>query len=140
MLVKAKLANPAPAGGEGGVAAGRVVGHGGHAGLTGCDDRRGGRGGGRAPAVVTAKLTTPPSTGSTGLLAVTVTASGLANAVPTAADCGVLPATAVRAKPWLWKAPMSTAGQPVAARAGRWPGRRWACHRRWRGCPGAGRW
>ena len=28
------------------------------------------------------KLTTPPSTGSTGLLAVTVTASGLANGVP----------------------------------------------------------
>ena len=34
------------------------------------------------------------STGSTGLLAVTVTASGLANAVPIAAVCGVLPATA----------------------------------------------
>ena len=32
---------------------------------------------------VAVKLTTPPSTGSTGLLAVTVTASGLANAVPT---------------------------------------------------------
>ena len=54
------------------------------------------------------KLTTPPSTGSTGLLAVTVTASGLANAVPMFAVCGVLPATSVRVKPWLSKAPMST--------------------------------
>ena len=50
----------------------------------------------------------PPSTGSAGLLAVTATASGLANAVLTTAVCGVLPATGVRVKPWLWKAPMST--------------------------------
>ena len=54
------------------------------------------------------KLTTPPSTGSTGLLAVTVTASGLLKNPPTAAVCGVLPATGVRVKPWLSKAPMST--------------------------------
>ena len=54
-------------------------------------------------------VTTPPSTGSTGLLAVTATASGSAKAVPMAAVCGVLPATAVSVKPWLSKAPMSTA-------------------------------
>ena len=34
--------------------------------------------------------TTPPSTGSTGLLAVTTTASGAAKAAPMAAACGVL--------------------------------------------------
>ena len=56
------------------------------------------------------KVTTPPSTGSTGLLAVTVTASGLANAVPMPSICGVLPATGVRVKPWLSKAPMSGSG------------------------------
>ena len=39
------------------------------------------------------KLTTPPLTGSIGLLAVTVTASGLANAVPMVAVWGVLPGT-----------------------------------------------
>src|SRR5262245_9565437 len=61
------------------------------------------------PAGGLAKLMTPPLTGSTGLLAVTVTASGLANAVPTAADCGVLSGAAVSVKPWLSKAPMSVA-------------------------------
>ena len=53
-------------------------------------------------------VTTPPSTGSTGLLAVTVTASGLAKAVPIFAVCGVLPGTIAKVKPWLSKAPMST--------------------------------
>src|SRR5262245_39403742 len=56
-----------------------------------------------------ANLITPPFTGSTGLLAFTVTASALANAAPTLALCGVLPATVVRLKPWLSKAPISTA-------------------------------
>ena len=51
----------------------------------------------------------PPATGSTGFLAVTVTTSGLAKASPVGADCGVVPAAAVRKNPWLWKAPMSTA-------------------------------
>ena len=54
-------------------------------------------------------VTTPPSTGSTELFAVTVTLSGLANGVPTSVDWGVLPAAAVSLKPWLSKAPMSTA-------------------------------
>src|SRR5215468_8841216 len=54
-----------------------------------------------------AKLTTPPATGSMGLLAVTVTASGLVKVAPAVADWGVLPATGVMVKPWLWKAPIS---------------------------------
>ena len=91
-----------------------------------------------APVAGTAKVMTPPSTGSTGLIAVTVTASGLANGLPVVADCGVLPATGVRVKPWLWKAPMST--WPVRG----WP--RWSvvgmsskCRRRRSpGCPAAG--
>ena len=60
-------------------------------------------------------MTTPPLTGSTGLLAVTVTASGLANGVPMLAVCGVLPATGVKVKPWLSKAPMSTLPNPAQA-------------------------
>ena len=36
-----------------------------------------------APLAGAVKVKTPPATGSTGLLAVTVTASGLAKAVPT---------------------------------------------------------
>src|SRR5262245_4183221 len=62
-------------------------------------------------------LTTPPFTGSTGLLAFTVTASALANAAPTLALCGVLPATVVRVKPWLSKAPISTAPTRPLARS-----------------------
>ncbi len=55
-------------------------------------------------------VTTPPFTGSTGLLALTVTASGLAKSVPMFTVWGVLPATSVRpVKPWLSKAPMSMA-------------------------------
>ena len=66
------------------------------------------------------KVTTPPSTGSIGLLAVTVTASGLAKAVPMVEVCGVLPGTTARVKPWLSKAPMSTPPtRPVAALVGR---------------------
>ena len=61
-----------------------------------------------APVFGAAKLTTPPATGSTGSLAVTVTASGLPNVEPAAVDCGVLSATEARVKPALWKAPMST--------------------------------
>ncbi len=62
----------------------------------------------KAPWVaVLAKLTTPPLTGSIGLLAVTVTAR-LANGVPMGDVCGVLPGTDVIVKPWLSKAPMST--------------------------------
>ena len=41
----------------------------------------------------TTKVIMPPFTGSTGLFAVTVTASGCTNAAPMADDCGVLPAT-----------------------------------------------
>src|SRR5262245_34064920 len=55
------------------------------------------------------KVKTAPSTGSSGLLAATFTASGLANAVRTSADCGVLLAATVKVKPWLSKAPMSSA-------------------------------
>ena len=60
------------------------------------------------------KVTTPPFTGSTAFLAVTVTASGFANACVTAGRLRGAAATGVRLKPWLWKAPMST-----------WPGPRW---------------
>ena len=55
----------------------------------------------------TVKLTTPPFTGSTGLLAVTITARELANAEPTLADCGVLALTGGKVNPWLSKAPIS---------------------------------
>ena len=79
-----------------GVTAEGVVGRGGDGGLAAGDDGRGGRQ--ESPwrhwlAGLATKLTTPPLTGSTGLLAVTVTASGLANGVPMFAVCGVLPAT-----------------------------------------------
>lgn len=50
---------------------------------------------------------TPPATGSAEFLAVTVTASGLAKAVPVRACCPVPPVTSVMANPWLWKAPIS---------------------------------
>ena len=63
-----------------------------------------------APLDGAVKLITPPSTGSIGLLAVTVSSSGWPNAVLIRADCGVLPATGVRMNPWLWKAPMSGLG------------------------------
>ncbi len=53
-------------------------------------------------------VTRPPLTSSSGLLAVTVTASGFAN-TPKTAVCGVLPATGVSVKPWLSTAPMSGA-------------------------------
>ena len=94
-----------------GVAADGVVGRGGDGGLAAGDDGRGGREDRRGAVGrgLATKLTTPPSTGSTGLLAVTVTASGLANGVPMSDVCGVLPGTGVRVKPWLSKAPMSTA-------------------------------
>ena len=36
---------------------------------------------------------------------------GLTKAVPGAVDCGVLPATGVTVKPWLWKAPISGLGE-----------------------------
>ncbi len=60
------------------------------------------------PAGMATKLTTQVLTGSTGLLAITVTASGLANAAPMNDVCELLPATGVRVKPWLSKAPIST--------------------------------
>ena len=63
-----------------------------------------------APAVGAAKPMTPPSTGLTNWptsWAATVKTSGLANAAPALAVCGVLPLPAVRVRPWLWKAPMS---------------------------------
>ena len=55
---------------------------------------------------VTLKVTTPPATGSTGLLAVTVTARGKVASI--AALCAVLPPSGSMVNPWLWKAPMST--------------------------------
>ena len=67
-------------------------------------------------AALATKLTTPPFTGSTGLLAVTVTASGLANGVtdrPLSAGC--CRRTGVRVKPWLSKAPMSTVPSTMRA-------------------------
>lgn len=50
-------------------------------------------------AVLTVKLTTPPATGSVGSIAVTVTASELANEPPVGVPCGVLPGTTVRTNP-----------------------------------------
>ena len=64
-----------------------------------------------APLDGAVKVTTPPATGSTAFLAVTVTPSGSANAAPVIADCGESPGTTVRVKPWLWKAPMSGSGE-----------------------------
>ena len=60
---------------------------------------------------LTVKVTTPPATGSTGLIAVTVTASGLVNAAPVAH--GLRSAAGdhrMRMNPWLWNAPMSGVG------------------------------
>ena len=92
-------------------------------------------------AMLATKLTMPPSTGSIGLLAVTITASGLANSVPMSADCGVLPGTRVMVKPWLSKAPMSTCrSRGGVRRAGRWwfrPARERRCRRR-PGCRATG--
>ena len=68
---------------------------------------RAGREGGRAPEDGTVKVTVPPATGSSGLLAVTTTASGSAKAVPSVVCWRVLPATGVIVNPWLWKAPIS---------------------------------
>src|SRR4029450_8950851 len=62
-----------------------------------------------APLVGAWKVMTPPSTGSRGSLAVTVTASGLGNAAPMAADCGVLPAAGGNVKAWPSKGPMPAA-------------------------------
>ena len=85
-----------------------------------------------------AKVKTPPATGSTGLLAATMTARGLANAVPACVDCGVLPATGVSVKPWLWKAPMSGLGESsgLAALVGGDAGRR-RCPAPMAGLPGS---
>ncbi len=55
---------------------------------------------------VTSKRTTPPLTGSSGLLA--ATSSVRSNAAPMAAVCA-MPPTGVSVKPWLSKAPMSVA-------------------------------
>ena len=106
-----------PGGCDHGVTAEGVVGRGGDGGLAAGDDGRGGQEDRRGAAGrrLATKLTTPPSTGSSGLLAVTDTASGLANGVPMSQVCGVLPATSVRVKPWLSKAPMSTAPTRASA-------------------------
>ena len=61
-----------------------------------------------APLAGAEKVTIPPATGSRGLLAVTMTAKGLAKGELTGVPCGVLPATGVKVNPWLSKAPMST--------------------------------
>ena len=66
------------------------------------------------------KKIVPPLTGSMGLLAVTVTVSGLANGWPTGVVCP-LPPEMVRWNPWLSKAPMS-GGRRVESRAGRCTG------------------
>src|ERR1700735_4934801 len=59
------------------------------------------------PAGFTEKLTTPPATGSTGLIGVTITDSGLVDASSVATAWGVLPVTTENVNPWLWNAPMS---------------------------------
>ena len=111
----------------------------------GDDGRRGRRRIAAAPLAAGRRrsVTTPPSTGSTGLLAVTVTASGLANAVPMSAVCGVLPATGVKREALaLEGADVDGAADAGPRRAGRWCARmpaRW-CPRRWPGCRAAGPW
>src|ERR1700679_1674060 len=60
-----------------------------------------------APEDGTVNVTVPPATGSSGLLAVTTTARGLAKAVPAVVCWGVLPVTGVIVKPGVWKAPMA---------------------------------
>ena len=66
-----------------------------------------------------AKVKVPPATGSSGLLAVTATASGLAKAVPSVVCWRVPPATEVIVKPWLWKRQYQVASR-AARHAGRW--------------------
>src|SRR4051794_40402894 len=61
------------------------------------------------PTGVTAKLTTPPSTGSIESLAVTVMANALGNGWLIGVDWELVPWTSASLKPWLWKAPMSGA-------------------------------
>ena len=62
------------------------------------------------------------------------------------AVCGVLPATGVSVKPWLWKAPMSTTPlsdverQAALVGGDAWWNRARCCRRRWPGCRGAGGW
>ena len=62
------------------------------------------------------KVATPPLTGSTGLLAVTLTASGWAKAVPMLEVCGVAPVTTATVKPWLSKALRCHGGRPGSGR------------------------
>ena len=77
-----------------------------------------------AEAPLTGVLTnrmTPPVTGSSESLAVKITASGLVNAPPFSAVCGLPPGTTVRVKPWLSKAPISTLPNRLhAALVGGW--------------------
>ena len=75
-----------------------------------------------APLAGAEKVTIPPATGSRGLLAVTMTAKGLAKGELTGVPCGVLPVTGVKVNPWLSKAPMSTV--PLTTRGK--PAPRWS--------------
>ena len=94
-----------------------------------------------APLDGAANEITPPATGSSGSLAVTLTLKGLAKAVLIVADCGVLPLTRVSVNPWLWKAPMSGAERSVGLKP------RWsvvtpltACPCRWPRCRARAPW
>src|SRR6516225_11386933 len=62
----------------------------------------------KAPEEGAVKVIRPPATGSTALLALTDTTSGLAKAAPPAA-LWLLPLLTAMVKPWLSKAPMSVA-------------------------------
>src|SRR5262249_16189232 len=61
-----------------------------------------------APAAGAVNEMMPPSTGSAGVTAVTVTAKGFANDLLTRVNCGGLPAGGPSANPWVLKAPGCT--------------------------------
>ena len=84
------------------------------------------------------KLTTPPSTGSTGLLAVTVTASGLANDVPMAVGLRRAAGDGREGEALALEGADVHGADDAARRAGRWGWRRPRSRRRWRGCRAAG--
>ena len=91
-----------------------------------------------APLAGEVNVTSPPATGSLGLLAVTVTTNGSEKAWDTSVDWP-LPEVTAMVKPWLSKAPMSTA--PDAAKSalvGGWGARCRCSRRRWPGCRAGG--
>ena len=86
------------------------------------------------------KLTTPPSTGSTELFAVTVTLSGLANGVPTSVDWGVLPADRRQREALaLEGADVYSADPVLTTLIGGWC-RRCSCRHRWPDCRARAEW